>query len=268
MKKISVYIIAYNEAGKIGAAIDSVPWADEIVVADSQSQDETAAIAAARGARVIQLPFRGFGELRNQAMAACQYPWIFSLDADERCTPEAGAEILALVADPASADAYFVPRRNYFMGRWLRYSGYYPDYRQPQLFRRGVLSFAADPVHEGYSLAPGARLGYLRQAIWQFPFRDLAELLHKANRYSSLGAEKLARANRSASLLTAFGHGSWTFLHHLLVKRGFLDGRAGWMIAFGNFLGTFFKYAKLYEGRMAWPPPLAPRAGEREGDEG
>lgn len=255
MSKISVYIIAYNEAEKIAAAIDSVRWADEIVVADSHSQDDTAAIATAMGARVVQIPFRGFGDLRNQAMAACRHPWLLSLDADERCTPEARDEIVAVINAETSADAYYLPRRNYFMGRWIKHSGYYPDYRQPQLFRQGALTFAADPVHERYTVRPGSQVAYLRQAIWQLPFRNFAELLHKANRYSSLGAEKLAQEKRAASLATALGHASWTFVDHLLVKRGFLDGQAGWMIAFGNFLGTFFKYAKLYELHSNWQQP-------------
>ncbi len=130
MKKISVYIIAYNEADKICDAINSVLWADEIVVADSYSQDNTVALAEQLGARVIQLPFQGFGDLRNQAMAACSHEWIFSLDSDERCTPEVRDEILTCLHDP-QADAYYVTRRNFFMGRWIRYSGFYPDYRQP-----------------------------------------------------------------------------------------------------------------------------------------
>ena len=137
MNRVSVYIIAYNEAEKIRDAIHSVLWADEIVLADSHSQDNTAAIAGELGARVVQIDFRGFGDLRNRAMAACTHDWIFSLDADERCTPEARDEILACLADPR-ADAYYIPRRNFFMGRWMRHSGFYPDYRQPQLIRKGV----------------------------------------------------------------------------------------------------------------------------------
>jgi glycosyltransferase involved in cell wall biosynthesis len=119
MSRISVYIIAYNESEKIGPAINSVLWADEIVVADSYSKDDTAAIAAEMGARVVQIEFRGFGDLRNRAMDACAHPWIFSLDADERCTPEAQDEILNTIADPGAADAYYIPRRNFFMGRWI-----------------------------------------------------------------------------------------------------------------------------------------------------
>ncbi|MDQ7010516.1 MAG: glycosyltransferase family 2 protein, partial [Mariprofundaceae bacterium] len=150
MSKISAYIIAFNEEEKIAAAIQSVLWADEVIVADSHSSDRTAEIAKELGAKVIQLPFTTFGKLRNDAIAACAYEWIFSLDADERCTPEAEREIRQIIDSNDARDAYYVPRRNYFMGRWIKHCGWYPDYRQPQLFRKTALVFNnSDEVHEG-----------------------------------------------------------------------------------------------------------------------
>ena len=254
--KVSVYIITYNEAQKIRAAIESVKWADEIVVADSNSTDETAQIAAALGARVVQIPFNGFGDLRNKAMAECQNEWIFSLDADERCTLLAEKEIHALIHSESPMDAYYVPRRNYFMGRWIRHSGFYPDYRQPQLFRSGILEFMPDPVHEGY-VVHSARIGYLKNAICQFPYDGLEELLRKANRYSTLGAEKLYLSGaRRSGMARALSHGLWAFIHHYFLKAGFLDGWPGFMIAFGNLEGTLYKYAKLSERLQ--PAPLPP----------
>lgn len=258
MNKISVYIIAYNESEKISAAINSVLWADEIVVADSYSRDNTAAIATELGARVVQIQFRGFGDLRNRAMAACSHDWIFSLDSDERCTPESRDEILATIADPQAVDAYYIPRRNYFMGRWIQHSGFYPDYRQPQLFRKGVLQFKDDPVHEEYSIVSRQGAGYLQQAIWQFPFKNLEEVVHKANKYSTLGAEKLAKNSRRGTMLTALSRGLWAFFHMYFLKLGILDGWPGFIIALGNFEGTFYKYAKLYEMQAGWQPPLSP----------
>jgi glycosyltransferase involved in cell wall biosynthesis len=258
MNKISVYIIAYNESEKINAAINSVLWADEIVVADSYSRDNTAAIATELGARVVQIPFRGFGDLRNRAMAACTHDWIFSLDSDERCTPGSRDEILATIEDPQAVDAYYIPRRNYFMGRWIHHSGFYPDYRQPQLFRKGVVQFKDDPVHEEYSIVSRQGPGYLQQAIWQFPFKNLEEVVHKANKYSTLGAEKLAKNNRRGTMLTALSRGFWAFFHMYFLKLGILDGWPGFIIALGNFEGTFYKYAKLYEMQAGWQPPLSP----------
>lgn len=258
MSLLSVYIIAYNEEEKIGPAINSVLWADEIVVADSRSKDDTAAIAAGMGARVVQIEFRGFGDLRNRAMEACTHPWIFSLDADERCTPEARDEILGTIADPGAADAYYIPRRNFFMGRWIRHSGFYPDYRQPQLFRKGALVFRDDPVHEEYRIVSDTPPGYLKKPIWQFPYKNLEEVVHKANKYSTLGAAKLARKGRHATLSQALLRGMWSFLHMYLLKRGILDGWPGFLIALGNFEGTFYKYAKLHEMQADWQPPPSP----------
>lgn len=258
MNKISAYIIAYNEEEKIAAAVNSVLWADEIVVVDSHSRDRTAALAEELGARVAQVEFSGFGELRNQAMAACSHPWIFSLDADERCTPAVRDEILTIVAADGPADAYYVPRRNFFMGRWIRHSGFYPDYRQPQLFRRGALRFKPDAVHEAYEIISAKPPGYLRNPIWQKPYRNFSEIQHKAARYSTLGAEKLAAEGRLGGMGKALGRAAWAFVQIYLLKLGFLDGWAGLVIALGNFEGTFYKYAKLHEMQADWRDPASP----------
>ncbi len=250
---LSSYIIAYNAAKKIADAINSVLWADEIIVIDSASTDETAQIAQDLGARVVQIPFQGFGHLRNQAIAVCTHEWIFSLDTDEQCTPEVRDEILAVLAETPAHDAYLVPRRNYFMGCWIKHSGWYPNFRQPQLFRKGAMKYAQSPVHEGYELLTAKPVGRLTHAIWQIPFGDFEEVVKKANRYSSLGALKLA--DRRVSMGAALFHGLWSFLKHYVVKRGFLDGWPGFVIAFGNFEGTFYRYAKRFEQQEMWPLP-------------
>ena len=251
--RVSVYIIAFNEAEKIRDAVSSVLWADEIVVADSHSTDGTIEIAERLGARVVQIDFNGFGELRNRAIEACRGDWIFSLDSDERCTPEVRDEVLSIVAAPDALDVYRVPRRNHFMGRWIRHSGWYPNFRQPQLFRRGAMVYTLEPVHEGYRLVTDRPLGELKQAIWQFPFRNLGEVVHKANRYSTLGAAKVAAG--TASMPRALASASWAFLKHYFLKRGLLDGWPGFVIAFAYFEQTFYRYAKRYEQDQAWPVP-------------
>ncbi len=258
MEKISVYIIAYNEVEKIEAAINSVLWADEIIVVDSNSTDGTTEKAEAMGARVIQVPFCGFGDLRNQALNACQYDWIFSLDADERCTPETRDEIMSTIKDPDAKDVYYVPRKNFFMGRWIKHSGWYPNYRQPQLFRKAALSYGNDAVHEGFEVHSKKSAGYLQQAIWQTPFKNLSEVMYKANRYSSLGVEKLAEKNKKTSMGRSLTRGLWAFIKHYIFKRGFLDGWPGFVIALGNFYGTYFRYAKYYEQKMQWQLPESP----------
>jgi glycosyltransferase involved in cell wall biosynthesis len=257
MEKISAYILAFNEAEKIADAVSSVLWADEIVVADSGSTDRTAEIAESLGARVVQLPFHGFGDLRNRAIAECRHEWIFSLDSDERCTPEIRDEILEILSSVPEHDAYLLPRRNYMMGRWIKGSGWYPNFRQPQLFRKGAMRYDDDPVHEGYHLLTPRPLGRLQGAIWQFPFRNLAEVIQKMNRYSSLGVQKLG--GKRVSMGSALGHGVWSFLKHYLFKQGYRDGWAGFIIALGNFEGTFYRYAKRYEEMQEWSaPPTAP----------
>lgn len=255
MPAISVYIIAYNEAEKVRATIESVHWADEIIVVDSHSTDGTAEIAQSLGARVVQVEFKGFGDLRNQAIAACSHEWIFSLDADERCTPEVAQEIRTIVNNPHSADVWRVPRRNFFMGRWIKYSGWYPNFRQPQLFRRGAMRYDMKPVHEGYELLTSKPMGTLHGAIWQFPFKNMAEVMHKANRYSSLGAEKIV--HKKITMGSALAHGTWAFWKHYLFKLGFLDGWPGFVIALGNFEGTFYRYMKALEMQKgsAWKHP-------------
>jgi glycosyltransferase involved in cell wall biosynthesis len=258
MARISVYIIAYNEADKIEAALRSVTWADEILVADSYSTDGTAEIARRYTDRVLQVPFEGFGKLRNDVLAQLTGDWIFSLDADERCTEAAAAEIRRVIEQADAADAYRVPRRNFFLGRWIKHSGWYPDYRQPQLFRRGKLRYTEDAVHESYVLE--GSLDTLTEPIAQVPFRDLAQIVHKMQRYSSLGVERLAQRSTPPSMGKALAHGLGAFLRHYVVRLGFLDGWAGFVIAFSNFEGTFYRYAKYTERKqkLTSEPSLPP----------
>lgn len=246
MAKLSVYIIAFNEEDKIEAAIKSVTWADEIVVADSGSTDNTAAIARRYGARVVQIRFNGFGNLRNDAMAACSHEWIFSLDADERCTAAAKQEILSIVNDSKSLDAYYVPRRNYVMGKWIRHAGYYPDFRQPQVFRKGALRFLPDAVHERYEVIGKKGCGYLTSHISQVPYKNLEEILSKINRYSTLGAEKLGASGTSPGMFKALFHGGWAAFSVYVLKLGCLDGWPGVILSLSAFESTFYKYAKHY----------------------
>jgi glycosyltransferase involved in cell wall biosynthesis len=251
--KLSVYIIAYNEADKIAAAIQSVAWADEVLVLDSNSVDDTVKIATELGATIKQIPFTTFGKLRNDAIASCKYDWIFSLDADERCTPAARAEIARVLSHP-DADAYYVPRHNWFMGRWINHSGWYPDYRQPQLFRKECLVFDdRDEVHESFSVH--GKIAYFKAAIIQVPFQNLEQLVHKIQRYSTLGAKKIERKGKPVGMGTALAHAMWAFFRTYVMKRGFLDGWAGFVLALGNFESTFYRYAKASTAKLNWTRP-------------
>ena len=252
--KLSVYIIAYNEAEKIHDCIKSVLWADEIIVADSHSTDGTTEIARKLGAKVIHIPFKGYGDLRNQAITYCTGDWIFSLDSDERCTIEVRDEIIALI-DNAPLDIYQVPRKNFFMGRWIKHSGWQPNYRHPQLFRNGKMKYSMESVHEGYISQSDKEIGVIKNFIWQFPFKNTEEILRKANRYSTLGVQKLQEKEKNSTVFKAFLHGSWSFIKHYIFKLGFLDGGPGFVIAFGNFEGTFYRYVKLMEAQENWKAP-------------
>lgn len=252
--KISVYIIAFNEAEKIRDCINSVLWADEIILVDSNSTDGTIDIAEELGVKVIQVIFEGFGKLRNQAISHCSGDWIFSLDCDERCTPELRNEILSTIKD-AQFDIYRIPRKNFFMGRWIKYSGWYPNYRQPQIFKNGTMSYTLESVHEGFISHSDKKIGVFKNFVWQFPFNNTEEVINKANRYSTLGVDKLQKKGVKATFLKAFLHGLWSFLKHYIFKLGFLDGGPGFVIAFGNFEGTFYRYIKLKEAKSDWSAP-------------
>ena len=252
--KISVYIIAFNEADKIRDCINSVLWADEIIVADSNSTDGTTEIAESLGAKVVHIPFSGYGNLRNKAISYCTKDWILSIDSDERCTEVVRDEILSLIKT-TSIDIFKIPRKNYFMGKWIKHSGWYPNYRQPQLFRSGKMSYDSMPVHEGYISHSDKKIGVLKNNIWQFPFKNTEEVIYKANRYSTLGVSKLQDRGINGSVLKGFIHGIWSFIKHYIFKLGFLDGGAGFVIAFGNFEGTFYRYVKLSEVQADWKPP-------------
>ena len=252
--KISVYIIAFNEADKIRDCINSVLWADEIIVADSNSTDGTTEIAESLGAKVVHIPFSGYGNLRNKAISYCTKDWILSIDSDERCTEAVRDEILSLIKI-TSIDIFKIPRKNYFMGKWIKHSGWYPNYRQPQLFRSEKMSYDSMPVHEGYISHSDKKIGVLKNNIWQFPFKNTEEVIYKANRYSTLGVSKLQDRGINGSVLKGFIHGIWSFIKHYIFKLGFLDGGAGFVIAFGNFEGTFYRYVKLSEVQADWKPP-------------
>ena len=252
--EISVYIIAYNEVDKITDCINSVLWADEIIVADSNSTDGTTEIAESLGAKVIHIPFNGYGDLRNKAISNCTKEWILSIDSDERCTEDVRDEILKLIST-TSIDIFKIPRKNFFMGKWISHSGWHPNFRQPQLFRKGKMSYDTKPVHEGFISNSSKKIGVLNNSIWQIPFKNTEEVLHKANRYSTLGVEKLEERGVNGSLLKGFFHGLWAFFKHYFLKLGFLDGGAGFVIAFGNFEGTFYRYVKLTERQSSWKFP-------------
>ena len=248
--KISAYVIAYNDEPNIRACLESVRWADELIVVDSHSTDATATISREYTEKVFQQEFHGFGRLRNEAVAHATHEWIFSLDTDERATPEIRDEIRRVLEEGPKADAYFVPRRNFFLGRQIRHCGWYPDYRQPQFFRKSRLRYRDEVVHEGFD-ADGP-IGYLREHVLQYPFRSIDHYLQKTSRYAGLMAERIAKegaAFRGHQLMT---HPLFTFIKMYLGRLGVLDGMPGLILSGLYAYYTFAKYARLAEIDRKW----------------
>lgn len=256
MARLSVYIPVLNEAEKIGDALKSVAWADEIVIIDTGCTDTTLDIARNYTDCIIPYTFEGFGKLRNFGVAQCSHEWILSLDADERCSAELKEEILATIASDKADDACFIPRRNWFMGRWIKHGDWYPDFCQPKLFRAGAMKYRdEDEVHEGWDVT--GTIGYLKSDLYHFSFASLSDVIRKIDSYSELGAARLARQGKSHGIGKAFLRGLWAFFRIYIIKRGVLDGRAGFVIALSNFQGTFFRHAKHAWKKEGWdkPPP-------------
>jgi len=243
-RPVTAYTLTFNEARQIRAVLESVKWADEIILVDSFSIDGTVEIAREHSARVLSEKFCGFGKLRNLALDAATHDWVFSLDADERCTPELAAEIRRELAAPRF-DAYHVPRKSHFLGHWVRHSGWYPDYRQPQLFDRTKLRYNDELVHESYTL--NGRLGYLREHVLQYPWDTMEIATAKLQRYSTLMAQRYADMNKRATLSRLIGSPVAMFLKVFVVQQGFRDGRYGLILASLYAYYTFLKYAKLWE---------------------
>ena len=242
MPSLSVILITKNEAANIRACLESVAWADEIVVVDSGSADDTVKIAQELGAQVYVHDWPGFGPQKNRALDYASKDWVLSLDADERVTPELRAEIATVLRREQGADSWLVPRLSSYCGRFMRHSGWYPDLL-PRLFRRGKARFSDDLVHE--RLIVEGEPGKLKGMLLHYAFDDLEEVLHKVNQYSSAGAQMMQRRGRRASLTGAVLRGFWAFVRTYALRGGFLDGREGFMLAVSNAEGTYYRYLKL-----------------------
>ena len=244
-RKISAVIVARNEEHNIRVCLETVRWADEIVVVDNFSTDRTQAISREFTDKIFQHEFHGFGQLRNDAVAHASFDWVFSLDADERATPELADEIRQAIESGPPADGYFIPRRSHFLGHWIRHCGWYPDYRQLQLFRKSRMRYRDDVIHEGFDLNGQARR--LNNYVLHYPFRDIDHYVAKQNRYSDLMARRMAKQGRQFSSHQLITHPLAAFLKMYVQKAGFLDGMPGLILSGLYAYYTVMKYAKLWE---------------------
>jgi len=242
--RLSVVMIVRDEAAVIRRALDSVAWADEIVVLDSGSTDDTVAICRQYTDHVFETDWPGFGAQKNRALSHARGTWVLSLDADEWLSEALAAQIRALLArsDDSLADGYTLLRLSSYCGRYLRHSGWWPD-PVLRLFRRDKGRFSDDRVHERVLLDGPVQA--LQGLLMHESYRSLDQVLDKVNRYSRESALALHARGRRAGLGTAIGHGLWAFFRTYVLRRGFLDGREGFIVAVSNAEGSYYRYLKL-----------------------
>jgi glycosyltransferase involved in cell wall biosynthesis len=254
--KITATIITFNEAAHIRAACASVAWADEVLVVDSESTDATRELARACGARVITRPWPGFAAQKQFAADAAANDWVFSLDADERVSPELRARIEDLLYTPAArlADGYRVARRSFYMNRWIRGGGWYPDY-QLRLYNRTRGRWAGAHIHESVRMDAGARVETLAGDLLHYSVRDAAQH-HRmiGERYAPLAARQLFEQGRRTNPWRIAAAGPATFVRSFILKGGWRDGLAGYAIARFAAHHAFLKYLLLWELQQGGEP--------------
>jgi glycosyltransferase involved in cell wall biosynthesis len=244
--KISATIITFNEESNIRAACESVAWAEEIVVVDSDSTDATRDIAANCGARVIVNSWPGFGAQKQFAVEQAKYDWIFSLDADERVSDELRQSI-KVIAEQPGADGYRVSRRTFYQNRWIRGGGWYPD-KQLRLFNRNKGHWKQRHIHESVEMNPGARVDDLRGDLLHYTSPS-ASHHHRmiGERYAPLAAQQMFEEGRRTSVLGVAAAGPSAFVRSFILKGGFRDGFAGFTIASFAAHHAFLKHLLLWE---------------------
>jgi len=254
--KVSVTVITLNEAANIEACLASVAWADEVLVVDSGSTDGTPGLARAKGARVIERGWPGYSEQKNFAAKEAAHDWILSVDADERVTPALRAEIQQrLSADPTDA-GFRMPRVTWHLGRWIRTTDWYPDH-QLRLYHRARASWPSKRVHE--SVAATGNVGQLTGELQHYAYRDLSHHFQTMDRYTTLAAEEMRASGRRAGVFDLTIHPYAAFLRNYVLRRGCLDGTAGFIISTMNAYYVFLKFAKLWASDASRPtPPPAP----------
>jgi glycosyltransferase involved in cell wall biosynthesis len=246
--RLSVVLVTRNEEERLRACLESVAWADEIVVVDAESEDKTATIAREFTDHVVVRPWPGYAIQKNLAIDLATGDWTLSLDADEVVSAELTADIRRVLAADGPADGYAVPRRNIFWGRWVRHGGLYPDH-QVRLFRRTRGRFNARAVHESVSV--DGRVERLAGHLEHRSYRDLSDYLARADRYATLAADEAVaqrrRARVSDLVLRPFGR----FLVMYVVRRGFLDGWRGFLLASLYAYYVLIRTAKIWERTKA-----------------
>jgi glycosyltransferase involved in cell wall biosynthesis len=252
--RVTVTVITRNESSNLAAALESVRWADEIVVVDSESTDDTVAIARRYTDRVVVRPWPGYVAQKNFAAAQATHDWILSLDADERVSPELAAEIQHVLTRPDAA-GYRIPRVTFHLGRWIRSTDWYPDY-QLRLYDRRRAAWQGRYVHE--SVRAEGPVARLRHELQHYAYRDLAHHVQTMDRYTTLAARQLFEDGRRASWIDILIVPRLTFFRNYILRRGFRDGMTGLVISTMNAYYVALKFAKLRE--LCSPSTSTPHA--------
>ncbi len=240
---LSVIIITKNEASHIGRCLESICWADEIIVVDSGSEDDTVSICRQYTDKVYLTDWPGFGIQKQRALDKASGDWVLSIDADEVVSAELKTEIEQVMLQQ-KVQGFEIPRLSSYCGKQMHHGGWWPDYVL-RLFRRDCGHFTDSVVHE--IIRVHGQISRLKTPLLHDAFVDLDEVLHKVNSYSTLGAHMLYQRGIRSSLTKAVLKGLWTFMRTYWLKAAFLDGRQGLMLSISNAEGTYYKYLKLLE---------------------
>jgi len=255
MATLSVITLTLNEARNLSDCLAGVQWADELIVVDSGSTDGTLEIARTFTQNIFTIDWKGYGAARNFALGKAHGDWILWLDADERVTAELAGEIRSLLADPPpGVTAYSIARRAYFLGRWIKHSGWYPS-RVVRLFRIGSGRFSETRVHE--QLHVDGKVVHTKHDLLHFTDPDLFHYLHKFNRYTTLAAGDMETAGRRFRLIDVVLRPAFQFVKMYILRQGFRDGLEGFMLAVLSSAYVFTKYAKLWERTRGPASPAA-----------
>ena len=246
MPTLSVILITRNEESNLDDCLASLEGiAQQIVVVDSNSADRTLEIASKHGALMAYpTDWPGFGPQKNRALDLATCDWVLSLDADERLTPALKSEILTAIHHSAHIDCFAIPRLSWYCGRFIRHSGWSPDYVD-RLFKRGTARFSDDLVHE--RLIPKGTVAKLENPMLHYSFMNYEQVLDKLNRYSTASAEQAFAKGKTSNPLKAVLHGLWAFVRTYILRAGFLDGPQGFALAISNGQGTYYRYMKLWQ---------------------
>ncbi len=245
---LSVILITKNAARHLDACLASVAWAEQIVIVDSGSTDNTLEIAERHGAEITRTQdWPGFGIQKNRALDLARCPWVLSIDADEVLTPELADAIRSVITQDGY-DAWELSRLSSFCGQWIHHSGWQPDWIV-RLFRRDAARFSESLVHESLQV-PSKKIGRLHGQLLHYSYTDFEEVLGKANQYSTLAARMRLERGEHGGLAKALGKGFWAFFRTYILRAGFLDGRMGFILALYNAETTYYRYLKIMLARQ------------------